>query len=225
MSRLDKPATAPPNAASALSHEQIWTAIDALATRYGMTPSGLAKRAGLDATTFNRSKRQTGGGRLRWPSTESLAKVLDATGASLAQFLSFSGLTVALPKAALPLVDLAHAGHAGLFDDNGAPAGEGWDETVFPNIFDEHAFALEISNGSLAPLYRDGDIVIVSPAAPIRRGDRVALKTKAGGFFVSELRRRSTKTVELRAINPEDGDRVLEADEIVWMARIMWASQ
>ena len=64
-----------------LSHSRIWAAIDPLAARHGMTPSGLARRAGLDATTFNRSKRVTGDGRQRWPSTESIAKILDATGA------------------------------------------------------------------------------------------------------------------------------------------------
>ncbi|MGL4443960.1 MAG: helix-turn-helix transcriptional regulator, partial [Alsobacter sp.] len=34
-----------------LTHGQIWTAIDAIAARYGLTASGLAKRAGLDPTT------------------------------------------------------------------------------------------------------------------------------------------------------------------------------
>jgi phage repressor protein C with HTH and peptisase S24 domain len=66
-----------------LTHSKIWTAIDALARRYGLSPSGLAKRAGLDATAFNRSKRVTPEGRPRWPTTESVAKVLAATGASL----------------------------------------------------------------------------------------------------------------------------------------------
>ena len=47
-----------------LTHKQIWRAIDALAAENGMSASGLAKRSGLDPTTFNRSKRRTpdGGG-------------------------------------------------------------------------------------------------------------------------------------------------------------------
>jgi phage repressor protein C with HTH and peptisase S24 domain len=61
-----------------LSHAQVWGAIDTLASRYGMTASGLARKAGLDATTFNKSKRQTPDGRQRWPSTESIAKVRPA---------------------------------------------------------------------------------------------------------------------------------------------------
>ena len=42
-----------------LSHERIWAAIDSVARRYNMTTSGLARRAGLDPTTFNKSKRIT----------------------------------------------------------------------------------------------------------------------------------------------------------------------
>ena len=65
-----------------LSHDRVWAAIDALAARYGMTASGLARKAGLDATSFNKSKRTSPEGRDRWPSTESISKVLRATGAT-----------------------------------------------------------------------------------------------------------------------------------------------
>ena len=70
-----------------LSHERVWAAIDALAERYSLSASGLAKRAGLDSTAFNKSKRQSSDGRPRWPSTESLAKIIEATGSSLDEFL------------------------------------------------------------------------------------------------------------------------------------------
>lgn len=69
-----------------LTHAWIWAALDQLAANHNLSPSGLARLAGLDPTAFNRSKRVTGEGRLRWPSTESLAKVLDATGTSLNDF-------------------------------------------------------------------------------------------------------------------------------------------
>src|SRR4051812_42114109 len=72
------------------SHESVWSAIDALAVRHGLSPSGLAKRAGLDPTAFNRSKRHGGDGRPRWPSTESIAKVLAATGESLERFVGLA---------------------------------------------------------------------------------------------------------------------------------------
>ena len=58
------------------------------AERYSLSASGLAKRAGLDSTAFNKSKRQSSDGRPRWPSTESLAKIMEATGASLEEFMA-----------------------------------------------------------------------------------------------------------------------------------------
>ena len=67
-----------PKAARMLTHEQVWSALDRLAERAGLTTSALAKRAGLDPTTFNKSKRITPEGRERWPSTESVAKSLPA---------------------------------------------------------------------------------------------------------------------------------------------------
>lgn len=71
-----------------LSHDRVWAAIDALAERYSLSTSGLAKLAGLDSTAFNKSKRLSADGRPRWPSTESLAKVIEATGATLDDFVA-----------------------------------------------------------------------------------------------------------------------------------------
>ena len=119
-----------------LTHPQIWRAIDALAARHGMSPSGLAKLAGLDPTTFNKSKRGTANGKLRWPSTESLAKVLSATGASLEDFVALvseSGGARARVRM-VPLIGMAQAGGQGYFDDAGFPAGSGWEDIAFPEI-------------------------------------------------------------------------------------------
>src|SRR3977135_88964 len=76
-----------------LTHGQVWTALDRLAERAGLSPSGLAKRSGLDPTTFNKSKRITADGRERWPSTESLAKALAATNSSIETFVQLIGDT------------------------------------------------------------------------------------------------------------------------------------
>ena len=72
------------------NHESVWAAIDALAARHGLSASGLAKRAGLDPTSFNVSKRHAADGRPRWPSTESISKVLAATGESLENFVGLA---------------------------------------------------------------------------------------------------------------------------------------
>jgi phage repressor protein C with HTH and peptisase S24 domain len=208
-----------------LTHTQIWGAIDALAERYQLSPSALARKAGLDATTFNRSKRQTSDGRQRWPSTESIAKILDATGAGVEEFMSLVLSMPQLKQRTIPLIGLAQAGGGGFFDDGGFPVGAGWDEIAFPHIGDEHAYALEISGDSMEPLFRDGDTIVVSPAASIRRGDRVVVKTMEGEVLAKELKRRTGKIIELKSLNPAHADRIVPVEQLAWMARIVWASQ
>jgi phage repressor protein C with HTH and peptisase S24 domain len=207
-----------------LSHERIWRAIDALAQRHGLSASGLAKRAGLDATAFNKSKRIGVDGRERWPSTESISKILDATKSSLEEFLepiNPSGIT----QRALPLIGFAQAGAGGFFDDGGLPAGEGWDAVPFPAMSDEKVYALEITGDSMLPLYRDGDRIVVSPNASVRRGDRVVVRTNDGEVMAKVLKRQTAKSIELSSFNPEHADRVLPLSEVNFVARIIWASQ
>ena len=133
-----------------------------------MSPSGLAKLAGLDPTTFNKSKRGAANGKLRWPSTESLAKVLAATGASLEDFVALvDGDRRAVRARMVPLIGMAQAGSSGYFDDAGFPAGSGWEEIAFPEIADAHCYALEITGDSMLPVYRDGDRILVSPSGSL----------------------------------------------------------
>ena len=208
-----------------LTHAQIWTAVDRLAARAGLSASGLARRSGLDPTTFNKSKRVTPDGRARWPSTESIAKILAATDTTLDAFVGLIGDGGRGGTRAVPFIGFAEAAASGYFDDEGFPVGRGWDHVGFPAVDDDHAYALEISGNGLEPAYRDGDCIVVSPAAPIRRGDRVVVKIRSGELLANELKRRTAKSVELRPLNQAHGDRQLAAGDVLWMARILWASQ
>jgi len=212
-----------------MKHDDIWRALDTLAAEYGLSASGLAKRSGLDATTFNPSKRRMPDGRARWPSTESLAKVLDATGASLELFTSLvtgsATVVSARPQRRIPLLGLAQAGGDGFFDDAGFPVGGSWDEVGLPEIGDLNAYALEIAGDSMEPVFRDGDMVVMSPAAPIRRGDRVVLRTVGGEVMAKQLARRSAKRIELKSLNPDHRDRSFDLVDVAWVHRIIWASQ
>ncbi len=216
-----------------MKHEDVWGGIDTLAAENGLSVSGLAKLAGLDPTTFNPSKRRTPEGRARWPSTESVAKVLQATGASLDGFAALVRGARTLTSAGngrtsvrrIPLIGLAQAGSDGYFDDGGYPIGGGWDEVSLPDVADPNSYALEISGDSMEPVFRDGDIVIVSPAAPIRRNDRVILRAVTGEVMAKQLSRRSAQRIELRSLNPAHPDRSFELGEVAWVHRIVWASQ
>ncbi|HUJ04341.1 MAG TPA: helix-turn-helix transcriptional regulator [Rhizomicrobium sp.] len=215
-------------AAKLLTHEQIWNAIDLLAENHDMSASGLARAAGLDPTTFNKSKRIGPDGRLRWPSTESVAKSLQAAGAGLEEFTSYAVRGTKPPKyvsRAVPLIGLAQAGSRGYFDDAGFPAGTGWDEIPFPDLNDEHAYALEVTGDSMLPIYRDGDRIVVSPGANVRRNDRVVVKTHAGEVMLKQVGRLTSQRVELRSLNPEFEDRAFPMADIVFMHRVIWASQ
>jgi phage repressor protein C with HTH and peptisase S24 domain len=216
-----------------MKHDDIWRALDTLAAENGLSASGLARRAGLDPTTFNPSKRRMQDGRARWPSTESVAKVLDATGASLEAFtalvsgaraLSSNGIARSVSRR-IPLIGFTQAGSDGYFDDGGYPVGGGWDEVTLPEIGDPNAYALEISGDSMEPVYRDGDMVVVSPSAPIRRGDRVVVRTLRGEVMTKQLSRRSARRIELRSLNPEHPNYSFDLTEVSWMHRIVWASQ
>jgi phage repressor protein C with HTH and peptisase S24 domain len=220
-----------------LSHEQIWGAIDRLAERHDLTPSGLARRAGLDPTSFNKSKRLSVDGRLRWPSTESIAKVLDATGATMEEFMAFmrpASSFSSLPEgvfppqgSSIPLLGFAQAGAGGFFDDGGFPAGQGWDVVEFPAASSQKAgvYALEVQGESMMPLYRDGDVLIVEPGAQVRRNDRVVVKTREGEVMAKVLLRQSPRSIELMSLNPEHPNRTIELSDVDWIARIIWASQ
>lgn len=216
-----------------LSHQRVWAAIDELASRYGMSPSGLAKRAGLDSTAFNKSKRHSADGRPRWPSTESLAKVLDATGADLEELVSVldGGLErkqappVYRQNSEVPLIGVAQAGAGGFFDDGGFPVGQGWDVVEFPAPPGRSSYAIEVQGDSMLPLYRGGDVLIVEPGAAVRRGDRVVVKTRAGEVMAKLLHRQTSDMIELASLNPDHEDRTLPMSDVEWVARIIWASQ
>lgn len=209
-----------------VTHKDIWEGIDALAMRNGLSASGLARRAGLDATTFNLSKRHSRGGRQRWPSTESIAKILDATGWTIEEFVGLVGQDASVARTRhIPILGFAQAGKHGFFDDSGFPVGSGWDQAEFPAVGDPDAYALKVTGESMRPVYRAGDIVILSPAANIRRGDRVVVKTTSGEVMAKQVESRSREGVDLHSFNPEFPDVHLAADEVVWFARIVWASQ
>lgn len=209
------------------THPQVWAGIDKLAKQKGWSPSRLAREAGLDPTTFNKSKRHTNQAKPRWPSTESLAKILDATSTSLEQFVGLMSDDAwseqGLPSKRLRCVNYSDAIGQDLFDESGFPAGTEWDEIDFPGIADKHAFALEVQGDQLFPAYRDGDILIASPGAGVRRGDRVILKTKEQALAAGILTRRSAQRLEVDLFGKEEAKVTFPLSHVAWLSRVIWA--
>ncbi len=214
------------------THDNVWHAIDRLAATFGYSASGLAKQAGLDPTCFNKSKRMNAEGKERWPSMESISRVLSATGATMSDFLSFMDVdapeTPDTRKGFIPLIGFAKAGTRGYFDEDGYPTGDAWDEVRFPDheVKDTHGtYALKVSGDSMEPLYRHGDILVVSRGAAVRRGDRVVVRTVKGEVMAKQLLRKTQTKIELQSFNPDHADRAISSNDISWMARILWVSQ
>lgn len=211
------------------THAEMWRGIDNLAKHHGLTPSGLARRAGLDPTTFNPSKRITKEDKTRWPSTESLAKILAATGTPFHEFVTMvAGDQLQDParsEVRIPCIALDQTDRRQLFDAAGFPVGDQWDEVEFPNLHDRHAYALEVRGDALMPFFRDGDVLIVSPTADVRRHDRVVLRLAGGSLLAGTLQRRSAQRIEMTPFGPDPEPRTLTIREVDWLARIVWASQ
>ena len=209
-----------------LSHGQLWKAIDGLARREGISASALARRAGLDATSFNPSKRFGPGDppRPRWPSTESLTRILQATGLSLGEFAALAQDAPERPST-VPMLGMAQAGLDGFFDDAGLPIGDGWEQTELPRT-KETLLSLRVTGDSMAPVYREGDRIIVDrEASDVRKGDRVVVRTTGGETLAKEVTGLTARAVTLASVNPAYEPRVVARKDIVWMGRILWVSQ
>ena len=212
-----------------MKHEDIWRALDTLAAEKGLSPSGLARAAGLDPTAFNRSKRATRRG-LRWPSTESLSRVLSATGASLETFTTLVGgaraLTIGRSHRArhLPLLPLSRLDVDGLFDEAGYPSGQAWEQTEVPQPGDPHGYAVQVDSARLEPVFREGGTVILSPEAPVRPGDRVLLRRAEGPVEACIVTGRAPERFDFDRLDVDGPALSCRGGELAWLHRIVWVS-
>jgi phage repressor protein C with HTH and peptisase S24 domain len=211
-----------------LTHQAIWRGIDLLAERNRLSASGLAKRAGLDPTTFNKSKRVTKQGKPRWPSTESLSKILDATSTTMSEFVGLideRGPGGAAPTRRIRALSFSEMKREGTFDGAGFPQAGPWEEIDFPALGDDGAYAIELDEDVLPPVLRAGDLLVVSPRGSVRRNDRVLLRRRDGGVELGTLIRRTAQRISLGHLTQMEDERSLDMAEIAWLARILWISQ
>jgi phage repressor protein C with HTH and peptisase S24 domain len=209
-----------------LKHSDIWRAIDALAHQHGLTPSGLARKAGLDPTTFNKSKRVTASGRQRWPSTESLAKALQAAGATLDEFVGFlSESGGGRYSRRIAVAAQSKAATASAFNELGGPCGGAWSHILFPDMSDPDAYAIEVEGDEYRPVLRQGALVIAAPHASVRTGDRVVVRLASGDIILAELVRRGADRIEIGPLAGGQDARTLMTDEVAAIHRILWAGQ
>ena len=166
-----------------LTHKAIWRGIDMLAAKNQLSASGLAKRAGLDPTTFNKSKRTTKQGKPRWPSTESLSKILDATQTTMGEFVALLDDGAAANGEGVGrrvrCVRLSQAEKEDAFDAAGfaRPAGS-WEDIELPTFSESALYAIEIDRDVAPPMLRAGDVVVISPESSVRRHDKIIVRLR-----------------------------------------------
>lgn len=205
-----------------LTHSDIWRALDALAERHRLSPSALALKAGLSATAFNPSKRAAHG-RLHWPSTESLARVLKVLDVAPADFVALAG-GQEQARSLLPLMALRPSSSKG-FAPDGMPLFERWDEAEAPVVRDPAAFMLEVVGQQYQPVFRDGDRLVVSPAAALRKGDRVAYKLMKHPIRLGQVQHLSAKQVSMVSVSNKKEVMAFGKTQLQWCHKIMWCSQ
>ena len=100
-----------------------------------------------------------------------------ANASRLSKLLAESDLNIEqarLPLAAgrlVPVINKVSAGYPSDFNDLDYPVGIADDYIRCPDMHDPNAFAVRVVGDSMEPKFREGDIVIFSPAAEVHNGD------------------------------------------------------
>lgn len=199
------------------THDDIWAAIDRLAEAKGMSASGLARQAGLDPTAFNRSKRISPNGKPRWPSTESIAKILEVTDSTMSDLFDLMGGEAAIARN-VPVLTYAAVRAGRITPVRG--------HDVLDIAFDigDSAFAMTLDDERMHPILRKGAMLVADPEARLRTDDRALVYVRQRGLkggIVGGLQKRV-----LTLLQPEHdftAEDFAEGD-IEWTARIMWSS-
>lgn len=207
-----------------MKYEQVWDAVDKLARTHGLSPSGLAKKAGLDATTFNKSKRIRADGKKRWPSLDSINKILDACNVTFEQFYSLidedlnPDLLNAVPYIKFSAMDC----NLDIRDDRLNT--DKWNRLHFPDTT-TNLYAIDIDVTDFEPFYRAGSIIIATKSSEIRKGDRIVVIFKNGDILIKEFVHRTPSTLVLGDIANPQKEMNVNIIDIELVNRILWAGQ
>ena len=210
-----------------MRYEQIWNAVDKLAKQNGLSPSGLAKKAGLDSTTFNKSKRVRADGKKRWPSLDSINKVLEVCNLSFEEFYKLTKentaskeieLTNPIPYAKYSSLKKLEKIEKSIIDTSS------WKKVSFPDSA-ENLYAIDIDVVKFAPIYRFGSVLIASKNSEIRRGDRIIIINNSGEIMINEFLKRTAGSIILADLTDSSKEQEVLIKNIKLINRIVWASQ
>ena len=206
-----------------MQYEQVWDAVDKLAKLHGLSPSGLAKKAGLDATTFNKSKRTRNNGKQRWPSLDSINKILEACNISFEQFYQLIDEDLAIKPAGIPFItysELAKNYHI----DASKLVTDKWEKAQFPDGT-LNLYAINLDTSEFEPMYRKGNTLIATKDPEIRKADRVIVLLNNKNIIIKEFKHRTTSAIVFADLLNPNHEIQVKINEIKLINRIVWAEQ
>ncbi len=205
-----------------LKHGDIWFAIDTLAQRNNLSVSALARLSGLDPTTFNRSKRINASGKERWPTTESISKILDATGCSLMDFIGLiPGIIVPDGTIDLPCLQQMMDLQPDTFSRSGTPFGRAWESISISLASHRGDFGIKVSDPKAFPGIAPGSTVLVSTAAEIRPGDKIVVQNLDFSLSMYVLQSEKRHSIEVTREDDVTSIRRESRRNIRWMSRVV----
>ena len=208
-----------------LQHKHLWDAIDTLAQLNGYSTSGLAKKAGLDPTIFNKSKRISTDGRERWPTTESIAKILNVANSSIGQFASLiHNNTITQDSLALPTTKLSALQASNSFiSSTGHINPDLRFNSEQSTQIDSQSFMLKINSNLYTPDFKKGDTVIVTTNGGVRKKDLVVIALTNGDNIIVRIKKISIHMVETESINTDTLKTLsIPNKDILWLGRILY---
>lgn len=197
-----------------MKYKNIWDAVDKLAEVNGLSPSGLAKKAGLDSTTFNKSKRVRTDGKNRFPSLDSIYKITSACNVSFDDFMAMTENEVKIePSNSIAYIKYSNGKSVAL---------TGNALMQFPESKND-IYAMQID--SKTTIYEENSIIIISKNSDIRTGDRIAIFTNDKKIHLGKFIRKTQKEIEIFGLNINDEQINIDIKKIMKIDRILWASQ
>jgi hypothetical protein len=200
-----------------ISQETFWGVFDEIAKRNGIALSAMSVQTGLDKTSLLPSKRHHNG-EMRWPSTETLARVLNGMGMTereLAEILAGNAITTY--TTGVPATTMSRLISKKAFNDNGERKLDAWEVVDLP-IADSDTWVVMVDRHQ--PDIRDNAQVMVSDKSEIRPGDRVLVVSDAFTGF-GKLRRQTATTTVIQDTETGD-DHILQTPEVQKLSRVLW---
>lgn len=127
---------------------------------------------------------------------------------------SAAGVVPTFLRSEIPLINRVAAGYPREFTDLGYPARIADEYVRAPDIDDPDAFAARVVGDSMLPEYREGDVVVFSPAREIRDGMDCFARLEPDGETTFKRVYLEGSNIRLQPLNPAYSARVVDREMV-----------